>query len=346
MLSRVVWTFLIWVGCRLDKDDIFLEPVSRTIAPDYFDIIKKPVDWLTIGNRIQKHHYLSVEAFKVGGNDLSVCACMCSQWPCLLLLQEDIRLVFANAVRYNKPDTVFNRAAQRLAVMAEPILAKLDNWTSAEKQAEQAILMALLTQDRINSLFDLGEDLSLFDEGDRPKMLQLDDVSGTPLLTPQDDRPRRAKNKKQRQAEQKAEHELQAKLEREAIEQVRREAEQTAREAEEAARLAEEQRRQAEVEEAKRQEEEAERLKAEKKAAQRERDRQAKQAKKEKERIAKEKKRESNRRRKEERRRAAESRAAGPSPPQPKQTEKRQTRGDAKGASRAFVFALVDWFIR
>ena len=50
---------------RRDPDGIFSEPVTDDIAPGYSSIIAHPMDLGTIGKKIQKNLYPSVNEFKV-----------------------------------------------------------------------------------------------------------------------------------------------------------------------------------------------------------------------------------------------------------------------------------------
>lgn len=50
---------------RLDKDDFFKNPVSKTDVPDYFDIIKEPMCWLDIDAKLDRHLYWNLAEFRV-----------------------------------------------------------------------------------------------------------------------------------------------------------------------------------------------------------------------------------------------------------------------------------------
>lgn len=86
----------------LDRNNLFLSPVSRSEVPDYYDIVKQPMDWATISSRIASHTYERIDDFI-----------------------RDVELVFSNAILYNKPDTAFHRNALRIQRASTPILAKL-----------------------------------------------------------------------------------------------------------------------------------------------------------------------------------------------------------------------------
>lgn len=85
-----------------------VDPVQWNI-PDYFDIIKCPMDLGTIKKRLESEHYNSVEAFA-----------------------GDVRLVFENCIAYNSSTNKFNIAAKQLLASFNKALAALKN--QLEKQ--------------------------------------------------------------------------------------------------------------------------------------------------------------------------------------------------------------------
>ncbi|CAH0520497.1 unnamed protein product [Peronospora belbahrii] len=85
-----------------------VDPVQWNI-PDYFDIIKCPMDLGTIKKRLESEHYTSVEAFA-----------------------GDVRLVFENCIAYNSSTNKFNIAAKQLLASFNKSLAALKN--QLEKQ--------------------------------------------------------------------------------------------------------------------------------------------------------------------------------------------------------------------
>lgn len=87
----------------LDRNSLLLEPVSAEQVPDYYEIVKRPMDWSTILKKINEYRYDSVIQFK-----------------------EDIFLVLDNAMLYNKIDTHFHRTAARIKKVAQPVFEELD----------------------------------------------------------------------------------------------------------------------------------------------------------------------------------------------------------------------------
>lgn len=50
---------------NLDKDDLFLQLVSREDAPDYYDIVKEPMSWTIMREKMTDRRYETVSAFEV-----------------------------------------------------------------------------------------------------------------------------------------------------------------------------------------------------------------------------------------------------------------------------------------
>ncbi|KAE8216410.1 hypothetical protein CF327_g409 [Tilletia walkeri] len=106
----------------LDRQSLFTYPVSSVEVPDYYEIIKTPMDWNQISARLDQNAYTSVEAFR-----------------------KDIQQVFTNARIYNKPDTAYHKLALKLDKAAEPVLAALEK-TFATIHAEENTKMRLAVQ--------------------------------------------------------------------------------------------------------------------------------------------------------------------------------------------------------
>lgn len=50
---------------NLDKDDLFLHLVSRSEALDYYDIVKQPMSWSIMREKMTSRKYESVNEFEV-----------------------------------------------------------------------------------------------------------------------------------------------------------------------------------------------------------------------------------------------------------------------------------------
>ncbi|KAL3997419.1 hypothetical protein ACH3XW_10835 [Acanthocheilonema viteae] len=74
-----------------DPDEYFAFPVTQSMAPDYHEIIKEPMDFATIRQKIDRDEYPDVAALK-----------------------KDAELIVHNAMDYNSPGTVYHIAAQKM----------------------------------------------------------------------------------------------------------------------------------------------------------------------------------------------------------------------------------------
>ncbi|KJA22748.1 hypothetical protein HYPSUDRAFT_185810 [Hypholoma sublateritium FD-334 SS-4] len=87
----------------LDRYSYFQHPVSKDEVPDYFDVIKKPMCWTIIDDKLDQNKYWNLQPFL-----------------------DDIYLVVENALTYNKPETGFYKAAFKIRNEARTILAELE----------------------------------------------------------------------------------------------------------------------------------------------------------------------------------------------------------------------------
>uniref|UniRef100_A0A0X3NSX6 Peregrin n=1 Tax=Schistocephalus solidus TaxID=70667 RepID=A0A0X3NSX6_SCHSO len=84
-----------------DSRQIFAEPVSRDIAPDYYSVIEDPMDFSTMRKKLNDHEYLSVAD-----------------------MEEDFNRIVNNCCSYNAPDTVYYRTALQLSSYASEVFKK------------------------------------------------------------------------------------------------------------------------------------------------------------------------------------------------------------------------------
>ncbi|MED6250579.1 hypothetical protein ATANTOWER_031358 [Ataeniobius toweri] len=76
---------------RKDPNAFFAFPVTDLIAPGYSSIIKRPMDFSTMKDKVKKECYRSLDELKV-----------------------DFRVMCENAMIYNKPETIYHKAARKL----------------------------------------------------------------------------------------------------------------------------------------------------------------------------------------------------------------------------------------
>ncbi|VDO44417.1 unnamed protein product [Onchocerca flexuosa] len=102
----------------------FLQLPSKFDYPDYYDVIRKPIDLTKIRNRITSNYYDSTDA-----------------------LISDFNLMFDNACRYNEPESMIYKDAlslQKLILLKKRDLCK-DNASAINVQSEvQALLASIL----------------------------------------------------------------------------------------------------------------------------------------------------------------------------------------------------------
>jgi Bromodomain len=50
---------------RFDRQGFLKNPISKSQVPDYFDVIQQPMWWSAIDEKLDRHEYWDVNAFKV-----------------------------------------------------------------------------------------------------------------------------------------------------------------------------------------------------------------------------------------------------------------------------------------
>ncbi|XP_044233135.1 bromodomain-containing protein 7 isoform X1 [Thunnus albacares] len=86
---------------RKDPSAFFTFPVTDLIAPGYSSIIKRPMDFSTMKDKVKKECYQSLDELKV-----------------------DFRIMCENAMIYNKPETIYHKAARKLLHSGMKILSQ------------------------------------------------------------------------------------------------------------------------------------------------------------------------------------------------------------------------------
>ncbi|XP_033849696.2 bromodomain-containing protein 9-like isoform X4 [Acipenser ruthenus] len=104
---------------RKDPHGFFSFPVTDAIAPGYSMIIKHPMDFSTIKDKIEINEYKSVTEFKA-----------------------DFKLMCDNAMVYNRPETVYYKAAKKLLHTGFKMMSKaaiLGNEDTTEEPVPEVI---------------------------------------------------------------------------------------------------------------------------------------------------------------------------------------------------------------
>ncbi|KAG2213468.1 hypothetical protein INT47_009142 [Mucor saturninus] len=86
---------------ELDKKDLFKYPVTRDMASDYYDIVKTPMSFADVLEKLSLHSYLTLDD-----------------------LADDLSLIWKNSMLYNQKDTLYYKLAQRLEKTAESLIAE------------------------------------------------------------------------------------------------------------------------------------------------------------------------------------------------------------------------------
>ncbi|ERN01460.1 hypothetical protein AMTRI_Chr03g147880 [Amborella trichopoda] len=90
----------------------FKEPVDARDVPDYYDVIKDPMDLRTMSKRLEsEQYYVTFEMFVA-----------------------DVKRMFANARTYNSPDTIYYKLANRLESFFSN---KVQAWLQASTKGQQ-----------------------------------------------------------------------------------------------------------------------------------------------------------------------------------------------------------------
>ncbi|XP_022855250.1 bromodomain-containing protein 9-like, partial [Olea europaea var. sylvestris] len=100
---------------KLQKKDIYgvyAEPVDPEELPDYHDVIKHPMDFATVRNKLGNGAYETLEQF-----------------------ESDVFLICSNAMQYNAPDTIYHKQARTIQELAKKKIQKIRiNNESSEKE--------------------------------------------------------------------------------------------------------------------------------------------------------------------------------------------------------------------
>ncbi|KAH7301603.1 hypothetical protein KP509_23G034300 [Ceratopteris richardii] len=88
---------------KIDTFGTFSEPVDAKEVPDYYEIIKEPMDFGTMRRRISVNHYTNLDLFK-----------------------KDINAICNNAMTFNAAGTVYHRQARSIKAAAEKIINALE----------------------------------------------------------------------------------------------------------------------------------------------------------------------------------------------------------------------------
>ncbi|KNE98684.1 hypothetical protein PSTG_08053 [Puccinia striiformis f. sp. tritici PST-78] len=128
-----------------DKQRYFLDPVSASEVPDYYDIIKQPMSWSIIRRKIDRFEYFRLSDFI-----------------------SDIHLTLTNARIYNHTSSVYHKTAIRIGKTIEPLLQDLiafeppsaiagsasETFPTRRQKEHFAGIPSVLLPDRVSDLLD------------------------------------------------------------------------------------------------------------------------------------------------------------------------------------------------
>ncbi|SPO31613.1 related to Peregrin (Bromodomain and PHD finger-containing protein 1) [Ustilago trichophora] len=86
----------------VDRYGFFARPVSKVDVPDYYDIVKEPMDWTAIKDKIANKIYENVQE-----------------------MRQDVLKIASNAMTYNKADTPYHKAATKILKMIPEVFNEL-----------------------------------------------------------------------------------------------------------------------------------------------------------------------------------------------------------------------------
>ena len=124
-----------------DKQGVFAEPVTEAIAPGYFALIPTPMDFRTVKENVRLGKYTAWDLFVT-----------------------DVEQIYANAMAYNLPGTVFHVLAAKTSEQSKKIINAARNaaLTPKEKRARMAHTASLA------SLGGAGGSVMTLTESDAP----------------------------------------------------------------------------------------------------------------------------------------------------------------------------------
>ncbi|KAK9971772.1 hypothetical protein ABG768_025123 [Culter alburnus] len=165
---------------RKDPSAFFSFPVTDLIAPGYSLIIKRPMDFSTMKEKVKKEQYQSLEELKL-----------------------DFRVMCENAMIYNKPETIYYKAAKKLLHSGMKILS-----TERLDSLKQSIeFMAGLQTSSSHSAEDGDEDGGMSDPAkENSSVMDTSDNSQSPRVgnkdTPRDSKDDAQKNQAEKDLEE------------------------------------------------------------------------------------------------------------------------------------------------
>lgn len=149
----VDWSLFVCFLCRKDPSAFFSFPVTDLVAPGYSSIIKRPMDFSTMKDKVRRECYQCLDELKVLAwllhkincpqlfldfdEAISTTVLLLLTWKktffffnfvasCYVgFIQADFKIMCENAMTYNKPDTIYHKAARKLSHSGMKILSQV-----------------------------------------------------------------------------------------------------------------------------------------------------------------------------------------------------------------------------
>ncbi|XP_053472906.1 bromodomain-containing protein 7 isoform X1 [Ictalurus furcatus] len=157
---------------RKDPNAFFSFPVTDLIAPGYSLIIKRPMDFSTMKEKVKRECYQSLDELKI-----------------------DFKIMCENAMIYNKPDTIYYKAAKKLLHSGMKIL-------NPERLASLKQSIEFMTDLKPGGSDDREEQGSSSDPKDRSSPMDTSDNSQSPRVAHRDTPSKESKEEAQRSVNQ------------------------------------------------------------------------------------------------------------------------------------------------
>lgn len=113
----------------MDREGYFELPVNAELAPDYYDIVKNPMCFKQMSDKLDQHQYLAAKDF-----------------------ERDLDLLFSNVSLYNPVGHEVRKVAERLKLKAAPQFAILANLQSPEVIQHLQDRFSQLTREKLEGL--------------------------------------------------------------------------------------------------------------------------------------------------------------------------------------------------
>ncbi|XP_049906029.1 bromodomain-containing protein 7 isoform X1 [Epinephelus moara] len=145
---------------RKDPSAFFSFPVTDLIAPGYSAIIRRPMDFSSMKDKVKKECYQSLDELKA-----------------------DFRIMCENAMIYNKPETIYHKAARKLLHSGMKILSQ-ERLESLKQSIE--FMSGLDPSAKLPGKTEEQGNISLDQKGEGPSTTDTSERSQTPSTPRQD----------------------------------------------------------------------------------------------------------------------------------------------------------------